>query len=275
LERKTASLSEQVSDTYREAFAILIENPTISFLFLLIAFLDVGALMSLFLAHSWPFSAILAPIIRTFWDDRFLHYPQNFVLLPKLYNHAHFVILSVFGVIVNGIVVKKIEGAVKGNKVHTSAAAVPVLKKYLGLLIGWLVSYGVFVFAAEKILGLLPGNLPLQIAAGFGVSLILQSLFAFILPSLVLGGRGFLKDFWDGIVFGFQNFIPASLIVALPVLIIVIFSFLKALAPVYTRTYPEAVLWVLLVGVFVSLIVEIMVTVTTTLFYIKVRNRQW
>lgn len=273
--KTAASLSEKIGSLYRETCAILIENPTLGLLFLIIGMLDFCALFSLFLAHSWPFSVVLAPIIRTFWDDRFLHYPQNLLLLPKLVNHAHFVILSLFGVLVSGIVIKKVEGAERGVKVTTFAAAGPVFKKYFSLLAAWLISYGLFIFLAEKILELLPGALPLQFAAGFGISLTLQVLFAFILPALLIAGQGFFRDFGGALFFGLRHFGVAALIVVLPVLLMVSYSFLKALAPVYARSYPEAILWILGLGIFVSLIVDLTVTVATTLFYVKARNRQW
>jgi hypothetical protein len=272
LQRKTGSLSDRIAEIYRETFAILVEYPTIGFLFLAITLLDIAALISLFLAHSAPFSIVLAPIIRAFWDDRFLHYPQNLVLLPKLFNHAHFVILSVFGILVSGITIKKIEGAAKGERTATFTALAPVFKKYFALLVSWLVCYGVFVFMAEKILEALPGTLPVQLVVGFVVSLAVQAVFAFVLPAVLIESRGFLKNFWAGLVFGFKNFFTTILLVAVPVFMIVIFSFFKALTPVYTRSYPEAVLWVLIAGIFVSLIVDFTVTVTTTLFYVKSRN---
>lgn len=274
MEKSKVSLLGRIAGVYRETAAILLENPTIALLFLFIAVLDGLALAALFLAPSWPFSAIVAPIIRTFWSERFLHYPDNFVLLPKLFNHAHFVILTVFGVIVNGLVIKKIEGEVKGQKITTFAAAGPVFRKYFSLLAGWVICYGLFIFAAERTLKMLPGILPLQFSAGFIVSLILQALFAFVLPALLIEANGFIKNFWRGLVFSVQHFVTVCVMVALPVLLMVVLSFVKALAPLYSRSYPEAVLWVLGFGILITLIVEITVTVTTAVYYIKERNRQ-
>ena len=79
-------------DVYGQVFEILRKDPTITILFALLALIEFVALTGLFLSHSAPFSYIFGPIIQTFYSEKFLHYPANFLLLPKIFNHAHLVI---------------------------------------------------------------------------------------------------------------------------------------------------------------------------------------
>src|SRR3989338_3524603 len=96
-------------EVYKHAFLVLKKNPTIWFLFLAISVVDLISLALLFLSPSPPVSFVLAPVIERFWGEKYLHYPNNFLLLPELFRLTHFAILTVFGVFVTGIAVKKIE----------------------------------------------------------------------------------------------------------------------------------------------------------------------
>src|SRR3989338_10910657 len=103
----------KIVEIYAQAFSVLKKDPTILFLFFVIGIFDAIALVILYFA---PSSIILAPVIRTLWGERFIHYPQNFVLLPKLFNYAHFLILSFFGIFVTGLAIKKIQAASGGKR---------------------------------------------------------------------------------------------------------------------------------------------------------------
>jgi hypothetical protein len=268
------SYKNSTESVFKQSLIALSQNPTILLLFILIALLDFAALFSLFLSHSWPFSIVLAPIIRTFWDDRYLHYPENFLLLPKVFNHAHVVITALFGVIVSGIVIKKLEAWSQGAKLSTLAAASPVLKRFFSMMITWVAAYFAFTFAVKGILTLVPKDLIPQLLAGYASALVVQSLLMFIFPAVVLGDKGFLKNFASGVIFGLKNLVPTGILIALPVLVLVIYSFFKSMTPILVQNFPEAVLWVLGGGIFVSMIVDLILTSATTLFYLKARNQK-
>src|SRR3989338_4481395 len=174
----------KIVEIYRQVFSVLRKNPTVLFLFIWIGIFDVLALIALFSAPSPPFSYVLAPIVRTFWSDRFLHYPANFLLLPKLFNHAHFVISTVIGVFISGLVIKKIEAETKGESLSTLSAAGKVFRYYFSLVIAWLVSYAIFTFALKGVAFVLPKNLWIQLGGGFVLGVLIQSLVAFLIPAI-------------------------------------------------------------------------------------------
>jgi hypothetical protein len=262
------------TEIYKNTVQVLKENPTLVILFFIIALLDWLALAVLYNAPSEPFSFVLAPIIRTFWDDRYLHYPQNFVLLPKLFSHAHFLILCTFGLFITGIVIKKIEAHFKSKELSIISASGFVLKKFIPILVAWLASYWFFLFLSKILFKVLPQtNLLAQLAGGFFLALIVQSLTAFILPAILVNNRGFFKDFWQGLKTGARHITTTGLIIAVPVLVIILISFFKALGASLVQSNPEIVLWILAVSIFVSMIVDLIVTSTTTLLFLKVRDK--
>ncbi len=261
-----------IVEIYKQVFSLLKKNPTILFLFFVVALLDGLALTALFYAPSPPFSYVLAPIIRAFWSDDFLHYPSNFLLLPKLFGHAHFLISTLIGVFVTGLVIKKIEADTKGEQLSTIFASGIILKKYIPLVIAWLISYVAFTVILKGFLYILPNQVLLQIAGSFMVSLLVQALFTFLLPSIVLLDKNFFLAVAGSLKMGFRNILMMSSIFIIPMVLALALAFTKLYTPIFVQTYPEAVLWVLAIGIVITLFVDIFITTSSTLIFLRERK---
>ncbi|MCM8775338.1 MAG: hypothetical protein NC930_03170 [Candidatus Omnitrophica bacterium] len=267
--KRPVFFSTKVVEIYRQTFRLFAENPTVVLLFFVIALLDSLALTLLFLSHSKPVSIVLAPLIRTFYSERFLHYPMNFVILPKIFQHAHFLILSVAGLLVTGMVIQKIEQYTLGRSIATLDAAGVSIKKYPPLLGAWIVSYGIFMVALRVMRGLLPNLVWIHLSADFVLSLCIQSLFAYLLPSIMLSGRGFLRGLGYGLEFGVRNFFVTCSLILAPILLMSVFAYLRLLTHGFIQINPELTLWVLGTGIIVSMIVDMVITSSTTLLYLE------
>ena len=257
---------------YQQAFAMLKENPTVLMLFAASATIDFFVLGLLFLAPSEPVSKVLAPLIRTFYADRFLHYPDNFILLPKLYDHAHFVVVTLIGILISGVVIKKIEAYTQDQKLSLVSALRPVFKKYFSLLAAWLLSYGIFNFLLRRFLAIVPATLSIQFGSTLLTGIFFQALFSYFFQSILLTGRGLLKDLAGAITFALANFTTTFCLLAGPIFLMLVLAFLKALPPLFNRFDPEWTLWVLAGGIIVSTVVDMMITSTTTLLFLKARS---
>ena len=264
----------KIVEIYKQVFSVLRKDPTLFILFSIIAFLDLLALLVLFFAPTPPVSYILAPIIRNFWSEKFLHYPYNFSLLPKLFNCAHFLITMLVGVFVSGLVIKKIEGhIVQGEHLSILSAARPVSKTYFSLIVAWLISYGFFSFSLKALLPLVRFNIWLQILVAFFASVIFQALVAFFLPAILILKGGFLRKMWKALNYGAKNILTTGILIALPVLLLMVFSFFKMLTPYYLKVYPEMVLWVLVIGIAIMTVVDVLITSSTPVLFLKVREK--
>jgi len=258
-------------EVYQQAFFVLIKDPTIWIPFIFIGVLDFIALALLFLAPSPPVSYVVAPIIRTFWSARFLHYPENFLLLPKLQAHAHFLIATIFGVFVTGMAIKKIEASLKGDvRLSTSTAIREVFGRYISLVVVWLFAYFLFKILFNFLNPILAMGLWVQLGAGYVVAVIVQALLGFIIPAVMLREGGFFESVWKGIVFGFKNLGIASALMVVPLLVVTAVSFAKGFSPILVNYYePDSVLWILVVGIILTVIADILVTSVTTVLYLK------
>ena len=264
----------KIVDIYRQVFSLLKKDPTLSILFIVAALLDLSALIFLFLAPFAPVSYILAPIIRTFWSDAYLHYPQNFVLLPKLYNHAHMLVVTTFGIFISGLVIKKVESPLRGGKcVSLVAAGRVVFRRYFSLLLTWLFSYGFFTMGIKTLLPMIPKNVGWQIGGTFLWGLICQSLTAFFMPALLILNKGFFKKVWEGLRCGVTNILATGVLIAVPMALAMVLSFFRWLTPLYIRFCPELVLWVLALGCGLMALVDMWVTLSTTVLFLEVQEK--
>lgn len=269
--KDTATALVGFREAYQTTVQFLREVPAATMLFILIAVVDYVLLTALFLSHSAPFSAVLAPIIRTFYHDRYLHYPENFILLPKIFKHAHFVLTCTMGILVSGMVVLMAEGFVKGKRVLTLNALLGVFKRYVPLLGAWLASYFAVFYVLQFLQGILPPLPLLHISLSFLFALLLQALLIYLIPAVLLGSAGLLKNIAGGFSFGIKYWVLTSCVIAPPLAFALVLSIIKSISPVFVRDFPEAVLIILAAGVVVTNIVDLLVTSSTALIYLKER----
>ena len=264
----------KIVEIYRQVFFLLKKDPTLSLLFIINALLDLATLIFLFLAPFAPVSYLLAPVIRTFWSDAYLHYPQNFVLLPKLYNNAHLLVTMTVGIFISGLVIKKIEGEMRGGKcVSLVSAGREVFKRYFSLLLLWLFSYGLFATGIKILLPMIPKNLGLQLGGTFLWGLICQSLAAFLMPSLLLLNKGFFKKVGVGLRYGVKNILVTAGLIAAPLALAMVLSFFRWLTPFFIKLCPELVLWVLALGCGLMTLVDMWITLSTTVLFLEVEKQ--
>lgn len=266
---------KKIVEIYQQTVKVLKNDPTVWILFVVLMMLELLALGVLFLSHSEPVSFILAPLIRTFYSDRFLHYPHNFVLLPKLLNHAHFLITTVIGVIISGIVIKKIEGQLVEKKVRSMyEAGQRVLNKYFALVIAWLLTYFIFRFTFNWLMPFFAVNAIVYLTGAFLLGLLIQSLLVFLIPAILINEAGWFKSLIHGFTFAFFNLPRTLLLLALPMLLVVIVGYFKVLTPVYMEVNPELVLLVLATSVVIMTVVDYFITASATVLYLKARNKK-
>ncbi|GEM_PF-1177711 len=264
-----------VVDIYQQIFTAVKKDPTIFVLFTFIALVDLGVLTFLFLAPMAPVSNLLAPIIRTFWDDIYLHYPQNFLLLPKLFKHAHFLVMATFGIWVNALVVKKIENQLTERKKRSLLSlSGSVLKKYIPLLFSWLAVYFLFTNSLKLINWFMPKVLVLHLGVLFAMTLAAQSLAAFLMPVILCGGKNFFQSWKEAFRQGVLNFKTMSVLTLIPILAVVLLAFLSAFTPVYVRIYPELTLWILVLVSIAMTLVDFFVTSTATVLFLEQRGQK-
>lgn len=251
------------------------KKPSVFTPFVIFAALEFLALMIIFLAPRMPLILVFGPPIRTFWGEKFLHYPANFLLLPKLASHSR-MLLSIFaGSLLSGLAVSRLY-----EKPSKTA-----FKKYISLfLIVFIISI-LFYFSVKLIAILLTKYFmdhrrllflgarlwlgPISIVINLTLALLIQAPFVYAIPALIAGEEKFIKAILKSFVFFKKHFVTTLALAGLPMLIyipIVILNYNTSLL-IY-KFFPEVILFVSLSSIVVSsLIVDPLITISTALFY--------
>ena len=271
---KSVFMLKKLNAIHKEAMTVILHNPVILLLFVLLGAIEAFALTTLFLSHSAPFSKLFAPIIRRFWGERFLHYPDNFLLLPKLYGYANAVILTIVGLIISAICIKLIEASVTRTGASTLGAMQQAFKKYFGMLAVWIPAFLLMRYGVANLMPLIPRVLALQFVLILILFIVVQAVTTFLFAAIVTSESGFFKAIGDGFkrLKTHGGLVMAAIFI--PCAVGVFLSFLKSTAPSFVRVYPESVLVILYVGIIVTMAVDLYVTSVSTILYLKARNEK-
>ncbi len=273
--------------SYFFAFKTFKNHPSIFVPFIAFAIIECAALICLFLAPRMPFSLVLAPLIRTFWGEKFLHYPVNFLLLPKLSSLSKLVLYVIFGSVFSGAAVHFI-GEVFQNRKNANIALsfFYAAKKYI-YLFGAMFFLTVLYYYSVKIpasllmkyftsghsrLLFLKAELwigPLLAVFNFATGVVIQGACLYILPFLLIDNEKLIKAVFRSFMLFKKLFLQTLVIVTLPSLLYIPFIIINYNTPFLIQNlFPEVVLLVLIAGLTVnSIVIDCMMTTTSTALF--------
>ncbi|MFH1413950.1 MAG: hypothetical protein ABIG56_03810 [Candidatus Omnitrophota bacterium] len=278
----------QLIKIYEKTITAIRKYPFIFFPFLLYALLQAIALVIIYIAPRDPFNKILAPPIRTFWGERFLHYPTNFILLPKLFSIAQFGLAVIIGSLITGLVVALVLNIFDKRKPGLRQGLFTAVKRYIPLILITFLVLALFRFSTKFIVFLLTkyflagherllflgGRLwfgPLLLLTNFACAILIQALFIYSIPVLIIERKNFITSLFRGVILFKRWFMQSLILVGLPM-----FAYLPILLLQFKTSYlinnfsPESILLVTSLGIVVSsLVIDPLVIISTTFFYLS------
>lgn len=270
------SIISILKKTYSETTIALKKDHRIYLPFLIFALVEGLSLVLLYLAPREPFRAAMGPIIRTVWGEQFLHYPQNFLLLPKLAGFARMGLSVVLGSLLSGMAVAYLYKKPLATAFNKYANIMVVI--FLLTLLYYLANRGVHLFLIKyftvghpKFLFIGPkwwlGSFSVVISQT--LALILQAVFAYAVPIIVATDKKFFSAIIGSFMLCIRNLRVTFFLIVIPLLISVPLILLNYNGAFLMLQFsPEAILWVGLLGVVLnSLLLDPMITLTTATFY--------
>lgn len=276
-----------ISKVYKNTTDYLKNNPVVFLPFIIFALFESLFLTLIFLAPRLPFKAVLGPPIRAFWGEKFLHYPANFLLLPKLNSFAKMGLAIVIGALLSGMAVAIISDIYHKRRVKLSASFFTALKRYASLFVivfivtvlfyylTRLTTFGLakyFMAGHTRLLFLGPGTWmgPVLLFINFLVAVLIQSPFIYSIPILIIEEEKLGKAIAGSFAMFKEFFALTLMLVGLPMFIYLPLFILQInTAFLIKGVFPESVLLVLFLGIIMSsLIIDPVITVSTTLFYL-------
>ncbi len=257
-------------------FYILRRHPIIIFPFVLISLCNALALYLVYLAPQRPVSLVLAPPIKVFFGERFLHYPLNLVLLPKLFYYAQIAVSILLGIVLSAFAVRLVARGYKDIKGSLLLDLISVCRRYFAVLTVWLVPFILGAAAVKLLSRFAPSSGIIQILFAMAVfifTMFFQLAVIYMVPALVAGQKNLFAAWQINVRMLKNNFVATLFLVMVPVLFYLPVLWLKVKA-VYmmSRFFPEIVLLILVVSIAVMFVIDLMIVGATSLFYLKERK---
>jgi len=262
-------------------------NPVLLLPFAAFAAFEFITLIIIYLAPRMPLKLLLGPPIRALWGEKFLHYPVNFILLPRLISLARIGLTVVIGSFLTGVATILVFNIYRKTKINLKNVFNLALKKYVSLfaivLLFTLVFYFLdkittkllikyFVSGHSRLLFLGPKIWlgPALACLNFTLAVIVQSAFVYAIPILLIEGETLTKAVLKSILLFKKLFLKTIILVGLPMLIYIpIITLQSEPAFLITRLFPEAVLLMSILSLIIcSLVIDLSITLTTTHLYL-------
>ena len=267
-------------------FKMVRRYPSILFPFFMIAVSQAIVLAIMFYFPRPPLSIIFAQPIRAFFGEQFLHYPSNFLLLPRLFYFGQVVVMVTIGAIMFGTAIGLIHRANKKDEAYGVADSLNrSVRHYLTLVGIWVV-----IFCLSLIILRFPGFLitkflsrtPLVSAllqvlfyGGFLLVFLVEALFIYAYPAAVLEDRGLLSAIKRSLRVSRKVFSTTFILIAIPRILEVLVIALRRYALMrVNRVLPELTLVILGLVITASFIADFLVMSSTVNLFVLTKEAE-
>jgi len=264
--------------------------PAIFIPFIIFAIIEFIALICIYLAPRMPLRLILGPPIRTFWGEGFLHYPLNFLLIPKLMSLSRMFLSIIFSSVLTGMAVVIISDIYNKKHLNLETAFKSALKKYISLFsivfILILLYYGLikivntglakyFIAGHTRLLflGVRAWLGPILFVINFILGVLIQSAFIYAIPTLIIENEKLPKSITRSFALFKKLFVPTLILVGLPILFYIPIVIIQGNSTILmNKLFPEFILWVAILGIIVNALIDLVITTSCTFLYLMNRE---
>ena len=266
------------------------QNPVIVFPTISLAFIQLLFLEVLYFSPQYPLAYFFGPLIRSVWSEEYLHYPQNLILLPKMFYYLQIFIYLFIGSALLALSSKIVAILNDRPKVNMRAAFIETMRLYIHIFCASLISYVLFQIFASSYVQLLQIIIKLK---PFGKTIpfwdkallwtvpyfqflsgiLASTLIVYVIPIIVIEKEKIFSALIKNFRILLHTFPTTLLIVGLPTLFYLPILALRNNIPSLMDTLsPEIQIIVIIVGLFVSMGIDLMIMVSTTTLYLFVKE---
>jgi hypothetical protein len=273
-----------------EAFRTMVEEPAILMPFVIVAFLEGLCLIIVSFFPSPPLSLVFAPIIRKFFGEAYLHYPNNLVLLSTLFYYIDTLTYAFVAIALSAISVNIFKN-IKMRIPYTITALIRnTLKKYVSFLLFGLLM--VFLLIFLKRVDTFLYNKIMRFAAEFAPNaarrfypvglmlllyvsnIVIMVFFVCTIPLMVLQKKRLFKALLRSVYLGLRHFFQIFALLFVPFLVYFPLILLKNWTEVLmAKTFPEITLVIMGAGILVTIFIDCFMLMTACQFII-VKEKQ-
>lgn len=267
-------------------------NPVILVPFVTLAFIQLLVLEILYFSPQYPLSVFFNPIVHTLWGEEYVHYPSNFLILPKLFQSVQVFIYVFVSSYLISIAIEIIAAVNKDGKCSFATASRDAVHRYIHVFVAALIAFCVFL-GLFKFYNLFMAKV-LNFSAAGGVffaakTVILQgtpiailiigafttALFAFVFPIIMIGKKGIITALIQNFRHLWGSFWHVFLIILVPTLFYLPVLILRHnIGGIANATFPEVRVVALVIGIIVTMFIDATIYTAITTFYLLRKEHQ-
>ncbi len=230
-------------------------------------------------ANMWSglLSGFMVPLMKLVATENVVHYPQHLALLPLAFERMNLVPSLLIESVVTAAAVLMFVAFWQRERISFSESLRVAFRQYHKLLIVWILVfiliYLLFMWLPELFSDWAKGS-PRRIAAlsvGMqGLSVLLRSLFIYVIPFLILTDRGLGGSFTGSFRIFFSNFFTTLFLVGLPqVVLLPLIYALQNTGTIITKFNPEVLIWMTVLLAFLLTVVNFFTTGAVVRFFMQ------
>ncbi|MGH7495682.1 MAG: hypothetical protein ACREOO_25275 [bacterium] len=216
-----------------------------------------------------PFSLVFLPLHRMLFGETALHYPNNFIVLPNLFDLLNIALSGIIGIIVIGY--STLLFFTGGDRHAVKESGGSISRRYVHLLAAWAVETGLMlfiIFASARLAVMYPSIKLYLVAFRVLLAMCISAAFAFA-TALILIEK---KPFWQALLQSARMFgsyaLVLVLLVGIPALIHLPLQFiLSNSAMIVRKLNPEVIAFLVGAGVVASMVSNYFTIGTVTHLY--------
>ena len=247
--------------------------------FLILGLFKALALSALIYFYLPPVYRIMAPLLKLFYSDDILHFPQFYLIMPQINEFiANYIIEPLFGVMLMGTAVFIIGAKFKNEKSGFGEGLRTALKAAPALYAIWVIKTAlvvlVFKYGGTVVIPIVRGTSHADFVAYFIIqmlALVATALLIYAVPAVIMHRRGIIGALATTLKLTSKNFIFTFFLLLIPWLIRFPISYLLG-SKVYLilGKFNTSVLAYLLSGdLLVSIITGFLTYASVTYFYLS------
>jgi len=276
-------------DLFGQSVNLLKNNRALYLPFVIFFLIEFFFLIIIFLSSRIPLSYIFNPIVKAFWGEQFIHFPLNFILLPKIASFSRLALSVVIGSLLSGMATLITANIYYKKSVNLENSFFKTLKKYIALFFILFV-LNLILYFAFKLIGLvlfkyfsrgsrelffIPLRFwsygPIPILMNFSIAAFCQAAFIYAIPFVMLDNVKPIKAIIKSFALFFRYFrITFTLVILLMLIYLPVLILNMKTIYLIENTFPEFIMIVTILGsILSSLIIDPLLTVASTLLFIK------
>lgn len=269
----------------------MVTKPVVILPFIIIAFLEGLALEFIYFSTRPPIYPIINPIVKKFFGETFVHYPNHLLVLPNLFYNAQIAIYLFIGVFLTAISINIFKNIKEGLPLKANALIKNASKRYLSFF-----GYAIIVIAliillknADKFVYLkftrlclkrFPQLTPRLYQFGFVLFLfltnvIMQVFLILAIPFIVIKKKGLFRAIASGVILSLRNFITLFILIFLPFLIYLPLTLAKSFSlELVNKTFPEINVYVTIIGIPIAAFIDCFIILCASQFLIDMEEKR-